>query len=422
MTALNDDPRIEPEILIEEARRRQRHRQAALTGLFSVLCLAAGVFWIVAGGGPPAGSKPTGHGEAPAALASASWHELTPAGGYITPDAQITTVIRWHGELIAAGEGGVPGLPCRAFACNPMVWVAHDGHWHAVFAAPEEGSLANADLVATDHGLLLFQSQEGTHAWRSTNGRVWRSVSLPADVAGTSMTEAVSNGHRVVAIVGNRFAGGPDTAYDESDFVMSSADGVHWTLGSAPDRPQFYSLTTAPGGFLAAGASRASGHQLVWSSANGRVWSVAPIATPPNGRDHVAANGHGFVLEWIPGSGRGAARFWSSPNGRAWTPASVRGKGPTNLAFFPNQRPLLAVPGGFVAFGQSNREIWWSTDGRIWTQLKMTGTPAAALQPVGASVNGDSLLMIEVARRSGGGLPDGATTIWQLNLAGTGTA
>ncbi|MGC9221848.1 MAG: hypothetical protein ACP5H2_10945 [Solirubrobacteraceae bacterium] len=411
---LCDPAPVRPEVLIEQARWRQRHRRLLASWLIALLAIGATIFGISSGGRPPGNTPPVLRAATPAGVSVLSWHEVAVSDGYITPEAQITTVINWHGELIAAGEGGASARRCHALACNPVVWIAHDGHWHAVFAAPAEGSLANADLVATRHGLLLFCSQEGTRLWRSTNGRVWRSVRPPDAMAANSLVQAVSNSHTIVALIGNRFAGGPDTAYGESDFIWTSTGGLDWTQRSVPDRPQFASLTVTPAGFLAAGISRATGRQLIWRSTNGRTWSSTPAPAGSDGRDYIAANAHRAVLEWIPDTGHGTPRFWSSSNQHAWLPATASSNTPANLVLFPNQRPLLALPDGFLAFGHSNHQIFWSATGHAWRTLPMTNTPSTAFQPVGATVNGTSLLVIETASRKLSAIPSGASAIWQL--------
>lgn len=57
MTALRDHPRTEPEVLIEEARRRGRRRHRGLFGAVLAAALAAGIFGVISGQGPPASSR-----------------------------------------------------------------------------------------------------------------------------------------------------------------------------------------------------------------------------------------------------------------------------------------------------------------------------------------------------------------------------
>ena len=104
MTALKERPRVEPqisnvepEVLIEEARRRQRMRRASLAGIAALLAALAIVFGIAAGGASPSGPSPTARGGGSGTPATVSWHELS-TGGALPVGTHVSDVVSYHGQ------------------------------------------------------------------------------------------------------------------------------------------------------------------------------------------------------------------------------------------------------------------------------------------------------------------------------------
>jgi hypothetical protein len=411
-----------PEVLIEEARRRQRRRRLVTSSAVGLFGIAAVIFWSTSGDGPPANPRPTSGGGAPRSVTGASWRELTAAGSYLPPGAIVTSVTRWHGHLLTAGDlettSRVGQAGCDG-SCNPVVWVAAAGRWRVSFATRATASDVPDELVAVNGELLLFDSAQTTQLWRSSNGRAWRKVRLPDSMMAMGITEVVSNGHRVVVVLQNKFAGGRQSKYGESDPVWTSTDGIQWKKGSVPDKPSFTSLTTASDGFLASGTSRATGSGLVWRSTNGLTWSAVPVSTPPKDNNQITAGRDGAVLESVPfvATHGGGVEIRTSTGGLRWRLASVRNGVSTEFRSFGLNPVLLSTSDGFLAVGETNARIERSTNGRNWTRLAAKDRPPANLQPEGYAVDGTSrLLVIEDATKAGHGIPAGATTIWQLNL------
>jgi hypothetical protein len=427
MPAVEDRPLIAdpvpdgPEVLIEEARRRQRRRRLATSSVVALVGIAALVFGLTAGDGPPVKPRPTTDGGAPGSAKAASWRELSAAGAYLPPGAIVTSVVRWHGQLLTAGDLASPSRAVRPGCdggCNPVVWAAHGRHWRVVFATRATASDVQDELVAVNGELLMFASAQTTQLWRSSNGRSWRKVQLPKTMMAMGMTAAVSNGHRVVVALENKFAGGRESNYGESDPVWTSTDGIHWKRGAAPNTPSFSSLTATPGGFLASGTSRTTGNGYVWRSTDGLTWSSVPVDTPRNDDNQVTAGRDGAVLESVPFVATPGARveIRTSTGERRWSLASVRDRVSTEFRLFGLIPALLSTPDGFLAVGETNARIERSTNGRDWQRLVAKGTPPANLQPEGYAVDGTTLLVIEDATKAGHGIPAGATTVWQLNL------
>ena len=423
MSALQDRPPVEPDVLIEEARERQRRRHRLILSTLVALAAGALVYGLTTGDGPPVKPRPTGGGGAPAGATVASWRNLTAPGGYIQAGAQVTSVIRWHGELIAAGDlfspGRIPkGIGCT-IACNPIVWVDRDGRWRAVWGHSPSGSDPGAALVAVGNQLLLFNSDMSTALWRSANAIDWTAVRIPKAMSWNWTSGIASNGRRVVVSFFNRYIGA-HSLFGGLNPVFSSTDGARWVQGGPVDGFGFDDIAAVPGGFVALGASTRARRFALLRSANGRSWSVvSPLSMPRNGNELLAASGRGLVLERTVSYTRRSARaefMWSS-NGLVWTAANVVGGPLTNRLFEgPTPETLAAVRGGFVALGNTNRYVWWSADGRVWRRTTVPGGPPATFQPWATSIDGNSLLVVEMPRRASDGVPRGATTIWQLRL------
>ena len=407
MTALQDPPPLEPEVLIEEARRRQRRRRRALLWAVVPPAAAALVYGASSGGGPPSRARPTERGGTPVGAPTASWHQLSAPNGYIQPGAQITSLIRWHGELIAAGgiqgSARLRGRGCGNH-CNPVVWISKNGRrWRAVFAGATIGSLQQVDLAAVGNALLLFNSHEETQVWRSTDGHSWRQVQLPKGMDGMPTLSVAANGRRVVVSFSTRFPAGPGGRVNP---VWTSTDGLRWHRGYASRPLNFKSVAAAPHGFVAVASNSDQTRSFAMSSSNGLSWTSVPVNVPGDAETAVAAGSAGVVIE---SSYRGTVEFQSSANGRRWIPVTGPHAG--------SLRTLLETRLGFIAFGATNNWVAFSGDGRHWTHLRAAGTPPSLLDlPTAVATDGDSLLVLETAQRNSHGLPAGATTLWQLKL------
>jgi hypothetical protein len=357
---------------------------------------------------------------------------LAAGSGYVDM-GEVGAVTEFRGRLVLAGWGfgqsPPPGLGC-SILCNPVVWVhGPRGGWRAVFATQAWGGLAGERFSVAGGRLLMFNSQEGTRLWESTDGLVWRAIRLPAEMEmamdGLGSDGGVaSSGARVVAVFNNRYAGyvgRPMRALGESDFVWTSSDGIHWHHdGDATHgEPQFDSLSVAPHGFVATSTSRANGGSDIWFSRNGLSWSYAPISAWHGGDDLITAGRHGFVLERVPddqSQAHAAVQFWRSSNGRSWTRARISGVGAADQAQSMNVPRVFATADGFVAYDQLTDSLWWSATGAIWTRLTPAGGPPATFQPQAVSVSGNSLLFAEQAQHAARGVPSDATSVWQLTL------
>ncbi len=231
----------------------------------------------------------------------------------------------------------------------------------------------------------------------SPDGRVWSRVpDQPAfhDAAGAVAMEAVASRSDAllvaVGMVRNR------AGHVLHGAAWWSRDGEHWQR--APEPPSFAGadpgaaglLATATG-FVAAG-SRA-GQPAIWTSPDGRTWTLATTPTPPDGASLSAMGAGGPGLIAVGGAPATSSRYrvplWtSSDGGQHWTqdpgaPGPVPELDPMGYAFTAVAcRPGLCVAGARLDPGPGQdfagvslwRYLWTSSDGLHWTGQNMTTT------------------------------------------------
>ncbi|HUC04494.1 MAG TPA: hypothetical protein VL961_03795 [Acidimicrobiales bacterium] len=119
----------------------------------------------------------------------------------------------------------------------------------------------------------LFDDDEGTRLWASTNGIGWRQIALPHPMTALDVTAVVFGHGRFEAVLDNRYAGGPNTAYGESDQVWSSRGGSRWRQGGVPgSTARFDFLAATSRGFVLGGTLRPNGAPTKWVTENGTAW------------------------------------------------------------------------------------------------------------------------------------------------------
>ena len=127
--------------------------------------------------------------------------------------------------------------------------------------------------------LLLFLGDESTALWYSTDGVTWQQVPLSPAMTALVIRGAVWGHGRFVTILNNKYAGGPNTAYGESDTVWASTNGITWTQDSIPgQQAAFSSLGVDPSGFRIAGVFGQARASVIWTSSDGVTWTTTPVA------------------------------------------------------------------------------------------------------------------------------------------------
>jgi hypothetical protein len=139
-------------------------------------------------------------------------------GQKLPPGAFVAAATRFDGKWVAAGDdlpnGGTPVLDaCAPEGCNPVVWTSSNGiRWTATWGASPTGSFPGEMLLDGQGTLLLFDVDEATRLWSSSNGVSWQEVSLPASMGALGVRDAVFAHGRYEAMLNNKYAGGPNTA------------------------------------------------------------------------------------------------------------------------------------------------------------------------------------------------------------------
>lgn len=177
--------------------------------------------------------------------------------------------------------------------------------------------------------------------WASPDGLGWRSV---AAMDGANVTGVARGGNTLVA-VGSR-ADGTETAFTTSGVAWISTDGQNWEeVAVGPDR--FMSVVHGFGVFAAERCPDGDGIDppacAIWTSLDGRSWTVQTDPLPGSGR--LRSTEEGFM--WVGGGntrgGRGSSVF--SPDGVTWEQARSQGS-------LVNMSPMdVTFAGGFVALG-----------------------------------------------------------------------
>lgn len=207
--------------------------------------------------------------------------DVLPGGERLLEGAQVVSAVRYQGGEVAAGAdfpaGGKPVLPiCALRGCNPVVWTSsNESRWTVAWANIANGSIDGEQLVVGSNNLLLFLTDETTSLWSTTDAKTWTPVTLPEAMALLLVRKAVWAHGRFVAILSNKYAGGPVDTYGQSDTVWSSTDGTAWIQASVSGPPAvFQSLTVDSMGFQIMGILRQSQTPAEWASSDGVHWTA----------------------------------------------------------------------------------------------------------------------------------------------------
>lgn len=135
-------------------------------------------------------------------------------------------MVQFQGQYVAAGSY-FPGNKASVLAncsagCNPEVWTsASGGQWTPTWGVTgPTGSITGEQLVTTTMGLFLFNDDEGTRLWRSTDAINWQQVQLPAAMAASDIRMVEWGQNRLVAALFNK--------YSSSEELWTSTNGPTW--------------------------------------------------------------------------------------------------------------------------------------------------------------------------------------------------
>jgi hypothetical protein len=201
-----------------------------------------------------------------------------PGGQKLPPGALVAAVTRFDGRWVAAGEdaGAAPLLSaCVPNGCNPVVWTSTNGkRWTEMWGASPTGSIPGELLLKGRGTLLLFDDDEATRLWFSANGVSWQEVKLPVSMGALGVSDAAFGHGRYEATFNNKYAGGRNTDYGQSDTVWTSVDGETWSHDAVPGPPaEFESISVTRSGFRLTGVFLHGETSVVWTSVNGVSWA-----------------------------------------------------------------------------------------------------------------------------------------------------
>ncbi|HEY4464937.1 MAG TPA: hypothetical protein VGN41_19895, partial [Streptosporangiaceae bacterium] len=379
--------------------------------------------------GGPAGAVVTGlSGGATIAFTSANGTSWTAAGTIAGAAGQAISgvAVAASGTVVAAGSA--PG----AVSQQPVLSVDTAGRVSAVNIAAIPGAVqpqvAVNGIAANGSSQVAVGSANGfPAAWVSADaGTTWaRGTGMPAaalERPGLQQLSAVAHGPAGwVAVGGVRAAAAPHPvvvtsptgqnwqAADESAafagsgvFTVAAAAGpggyvivgrqviqgrsvpaAWWSAGltgwqravglGAGASQQMLAAASRAGGFVAVGSD--GSRPAAWMSANGRTWTLAGLALPPDAAraqlQQVTVNGRRIVAIGMSATSAGQTAPFAAESvngGATWTESLL--PSPDGAAAVD---AVATTGGGFTAtgtFGTGGRRdvvIWTSTDGQTWT-------------------------------------------------------
>lgn len=267
----------------------------------------------------------------------------------------------------------------------------------------------------------VYISAASNGIWSSSDAKNWQKVTLPS-IAGVLYSDVVWDGSQFIA-VGNG--------------IITSTDGVTWTVRQAPDISKFwYAICNSNGTYIAVGRD---GTEALRST-DGDTWTAVSTGLNVTGSTYyslsgVASNGTGFVAmgfaytlqnnvidpqsdvvltttdgkTWtvgaLPFNGGGGAFASTAMNSVAWGNGTYVGGGSTGVYTSSDGVTWVAVPfpasdtwvfnritwtnGQFVALGTSFSSsevgVFTSTDGATWN--------FTSLGPRGGSILGTNAMI-----------------------------
>ncbi len=243
-------------------------------------------------------------------------------------------VRKWVAGLIALALGltGILVLPSAARA------EAGVGPW----VLREAANLQLWQSVAYGAGLFVAVSADGDdQVMTSANGTTWTARSTPLnDTDWESIT----------------YGGGLFVVVSMTGEVMYSADGISWTLGTAPSEP-WSSVSYGGGTFVAVGSA-----DYVITSTDGQTWAAGGSVEDTSWRSVTYGEGTFVAVSDFAASGQ----VITSVDGSTWTDAATQ----------PDVSEWVAVTygeGRFVAVAcvcdPSQTEVAYSDDGQTWTSI-----------------------------------------------------
>lgn len=287
------------------------------------------------------------------ALSVSGWHEPDP-----DPLANLAEpyAVAWSGSRFVVA-GVVPG-PGFSHAHPPVqFWTSPDGQTWRLSQVPSTG-YPQAYAFGGNAGVAVGSDGSQAAVWTSPDSQTWTRLSNPPALTPSGQEAGLQLNHVVHGPAGYVALGELDMRTSQGDtgqaLVVWSTDGRDWHR--APMTPfgdaEFANLTAVvvvDGRYVIAGDEGGSPNApgpTLWTSTDGRAWTVEPaLANPPDVYMDLVAGAHGALLA---GTGSGPLRgsqqctLWASSDGLTW---NAVGDCPEGLG----SPGLVATPFGFAA-------------------------------------------------------------------------
>ena len=313
-----------------------------------------------------------------------------------------------HGTVMVnsiAAAGGIR-LAVGAADGHPAIWRrAADGSWTLISASSSAVSQrpGTDSLLGVAHGPAGWiavgaadsQGSQQPVVLTSADGATWQAVNSTAFTAPGISVMGVTASQNGYVVVGKQVSNGRTFAA-----MWWSGDLRNWTGGSNGgldgrlESSAVYAVGATATGFVAAGTH--GGCHTIWTSADGKNWSVYDVPRPPGATDallqQVAVNGTRVVTAGyvVDKAGDAPVVVVSADGGKTWKQILLTAPGGVGAV-----STLTAAGNGFVAAGVTgpagaqHAVTWSSPDGITWSAATpVSAGQITALSAVGAVVSG----------------------------------
>ena len=313
-----------------------------------------------------------------------------------------------HGTVMVnsiAAAGGIR-LAVGAADGHPAIWRrAADGSWTLISASSSAVSQRPGidSLLGVAHGPAGWiavgaadsQGSQQPVVLTSADGATWQAVNSTAFTAPGISVMGVTASRSGYVVVGKQVSNGRTFAA-----MWWSGDLRNWTGGSNGgldgrlESSAVYAVGATATGFVAAGTH--GGCHTIWTSADGKNWSVYDVPRPPGATDallqQVAVNGTRVVTAGyvVDKAGDAPVVVVSADGGKTWRQILLTAPGGVGAV-----STLTAAGNGFVAAGVTgpagaqHAVTWSSPDGITWSAATpVSAGQITALSAVGSTVSG----------------------------------
>ena len=260
------------------------------------------------------------------------------------------------------------------------VWSAADSkNWSLEIANAEWAIRSSYQALSHQGRLYVLGGSDGgglNDVWSSADGASWVQETAGAGWAERAVFQALSHQGRLYVLGGQL---GKDHGYAPLNDVWSSADGASWVLET--DDAGWAERSGHQGllhngrlyvlGGLSVSNTVSSRHNDVWSSADGKNWSLETNnAGWPGRSSHQALSHQGrlYVLGGSDGSSNRRNDVWSSADGKNWTLETNGAGWPGRTAYQAlSHQGRLYILGGHDGSSDRRNDVWSSADGKNWS-------------------------------------------------------